>query len=399
MKHKNINEVLNHYRPNFNEVAARLNNDYIVPPSAIQDSHNYYEDDGNYYVQRQGVIFIMQELFGTALSIKDNGCAASFSSSFAQGISAILRGQDSDGMPVEIRRDGIGMSEGEPAKSYAGSQTVAEKRLITTFGNAGGLFLSRANRDKEGKFSLDRYKTEFEGARQRQDKPQPLHPDGINLNIFDILNFPGQYKMNPLEAESETKEDGFTTRFFSRPTIIEMLNRYFGHLAWSYIINGLEFGIRGDRHYAAVSATLVLWPNANQPTTFTEKGYAEGTSAQQALYGADVAALKRAFSRIGATGGIQFWSNVFNLNDYTYRFNKALTEQRQNPQAERLINEDILLPPPPGWEIPVPQDGSEVNPGKAYSVDSDGFLPDVAQSQSVRTGNVASAGGALYGAR
>lgn len=379
---KNINEVLSHYRPSLGEIAARLNNDYLVPPGAIHNSYNPWEDDGaNYYVQRDGVMYLIIELFGSAMSVRDNGCSAIFSNGqtrfFAQGISGIVSGLDAEGNIATVRRDAIGMSDGEPYKAYAGSQTVAEKRMMMTFGNAGGLFLARANRDKSGKFDLQRYRTEFRAAQERQNKPQALHADGVNLNVFDILNHPGRFKLNPMEAESDSKQDGFVARYFSRPTIIAMLNQYFGHLAWSYEIHGIEVGAHAAGYYGAVSATLTLWPNSYQPTHYTERGYGDGETAAQALYGAEVAALKRAFSRLGPTGGIQFWSDTFNLKEYTQKFTTALEQQRANPNAPKVINEDILLPPPPGWDIPVPQNHSEIDPSKSYSVDADAFLPQV----------------------
>ena len=383
MKDSKTETMLRGLKPSATQIAANLANDYIVPPAAIRDSHDPVTDEGNYFVEREGLMFCIQKIAGLALSVCNNEVEMSVQTgndpTFVRGICGLIETTDSEQNTVTVRRDGLGVSTGPAHMSYSGAQTTAEKRLLQTFGNAGGLFLARANRPG-GKFSPEVYKEEYNAAQRRGDQHKAAHIDGINLKAGDILNFPSKFNLNALEAETAIKPDGFVTRFFSRATIIAMLNQYFGHLAWCYTIDDFKLGVSGAGYHAYATVTLTLWPNSWQPTSFTENTYGEGETPAQAAYAAEVGGFKRAFSRIGPVGAIQFWSSTFDLNSYSQQFKAALEHQRANPNAPRVINENILLPTPPGWIEDIPHNGA-VETHRAYTVPTDGFLPDAAASQ------------------
>lgn len=387
-----IDEMLDYHRPTANDITERLNNNYAIHPSlvAVSDSEDgQYENDGaNHYLDRQGVVFAENTVFAGALSIGAgvdttlDTMGIDMSRAYALVVKGQVNAKGIDGRMHTVKRDGVGLSTGEPYKAYSGAQTVGEKRMLTTFGNACGLFLSRANR-ADGRFSLDIYKTEYDAAIRRGDTPSvpPSVVDGVNLKAFDILRFPGRFKMNAMEAQSETIRSNFVARFFARPTIIQMLNQYLGLLAWSYEIEHVEIGIRHSydgtpQFYGAIDATLTLWPNSEARTSYTQRGYAEGESVRLALYGADTAALKRLFSYLGPAGGIQFWDDKFNLNMYRTQFEAALEAQRADKDSTPQVCEDMLLPDPPGWVKGVPEDRASVDRQRAYQVSAGkDFLP------------------------
>jgi hypothetical protein len=366
--------MLTHHTPKAKDITQKLANDYALPPQVVNHSYEGRpeDDDSFYYIDREGITFAQHKIFGTALSFENNGfdiTQAYGVNNFIVGKRAVVTVAAENGDVWKIVRDGIGISAGPAQKSYPGAATAAKKRALSSFGNSCGLFLSRANR-ADGAFDLSLYRQEYNAAASRGDAPKARHPEGVNLQAFDILHNPAPFKMNPLEAQTDVMEDGFRTRSFPRPAIIEMLNQYIGHLAWDYRIPQVEVGVLNGKFYGAVDVSLTLWPQAESPKSTTERGYNESPdNVTSALYGAEVAALKRAFSELlGVPGGIQFWSESFDLEAYHDRFSQQLTLQRENPDAEKLILEDLLLPNPPGWSQTVPQHTNDIHPDRVYKV-------------------------------